>query len=253
MLENKMLLRAKNQQLSLGLFVNITDPKMIEIAAYAGFDFIRLDMEHNMVDISMVGEQIRTANAVGIPVVVRVPIWDDITRLLDYGADGVIVPGVRTKQDAIDVVNMAKYALLGQRGSATTGRATRYGAIPFKEYMKWANENVCLTLQIENKDALENIDEILSVPGIDMVASGKMDLSQSMGLAGEGGHPDVIAAENLIIRKTLETGRYPTMMAGTPKRVQELMNMGVYNVTLATDCGLILKCLKSHLEAFPAR
>lgn len=154
MLENQMLLRAKNKQLSLGLFVNITDPKMIEIAAYAGFDFIRLDMEHNMVDISMVGEQIRTANAMGIPVVVRIPIWDDITRVLDYGANGVIVPGVRTKQDAIDVVNMAKYAPLGQRGNAATGRATHYGAIPFKEYMKWANENVCLTLQIENKDAL---------------------------------------------------------------------------------------------------
>jgi 2-keto-3-deoxy-L-rhamnonate aldolase RhmA len=251
--DNVMLNRAANQQLSLGVFVNITDPKMIEIAAYAGFDFIRLDLEHNMVDMATLGNQILTANYIGIPVVVRTPILDDITRLLDYGADGVIVPGVRDRQDALEVVDMAKYAPLGQRGGAASGRCTKYGAIPFNEYTKTANDNVCLTIQIENKTALENIDDILSVQGIDMVASGKNDLAQSMGFAGQPGHPEVIAAENRIIRKALEYGKYPTMMAGTPARVQELMAMGVYNVTLGIDCGMILTALKKHLAAFPAR
>ncbi len=108
-------------------------------------------------------------------------------------------------------------------------------------------------MQIENKDSLANLDEILSVEGIDMVASGKNDLSQSMGYAGQPGHPQVIAAEDLIIKKALEYGKYPTMMAGTPKRVEELMEHGVFNVTIGTDCGMIMTAFKSTLAPYPSR
>jgi 4-hydroxy-2-oxoheptanedioate aldolase len=250
MKKNKMLEMPLNKQLSIGIFINIADPKMLEMAAIAGYDFIRVDTEHNLMDMTTTANLIRTANLMNIPVVVRIPVLDDVSKYIDFGADGVIIPGVKTREDAMAAVDAVKFYPLGQRGAAGTARCSWYGDIPIDEYMKVANEQVSLTLQIENKTAIENIDDILSVEGVDMVASGKNDISQALGFPGQPNHPDVIAVENFIIKKALEYGKVPTMMSGTPARVKELISMGVYSTTITTDCGLVLKALKANVKQF---
>lgn len=242
--------RAADGQVSLGLYVATTDPAIVEMAAYAGFDFIRIDCEHMLFDKSVVADMIRTANNIDLPVFVRVSSLDDITGLLDFGASGLIVPGVSSKEDALRAVGLTKYAPLGERGMSTCGRCLKYGHIAQKDYLSEANEQVSLIVQLETKEALANIDDILSVAGIDMVATGKSDLAQSLGVIGQPNHPQVVEAENIVVTKALEYGKIPTLMGDTPEKVAELIKRGVLCVTVGYDTKLILKALKDYMGKF---
>ena len=242
----------KNSQNSFGLYIAMTDPAIVEMAAYAGFDFVRVDCEHMLFDKSTVAEMIRTANNIGLPVFVRVSSLEDITGLLDFGASGIIVPGIKNKEEAQQVVNLAKYAPLGERGMSTCARCLKYGDIAGKDYRAGANDLISIVLQLESKEALENIDEILSVEGIDMIATGKNDLSQAFGVIGQASHPMVIEAENNVVKKTLEYGKIPALMATTPDRVAELIKKGVYCITIGYDTKLIFKALKEYIGKFKA-
>lgn len=106
---------------------------------------------------------------------------------------------------------------------------------------------VTLIVQIEDKSGLENIDDILSVPGVDMVATGKNDLSQALGFSGQNSHPDVLAAEDLVIRKALEHGKYPTLLVKNKKRIKELKEKGVLCFSLARDESLLFSAMKDKL------
>ena len=103
-------------------------------------------------------------------------------------------------------------------------------------------------MQIEDKAGLEHIDEILSVPGIDMVATGKNDLAQALGIPGQNTHPDVIAAEDMVIRKALEYGKYPTLLVKNKKRIQELYDKGVRCFSLARDESLLFSAMKDKVS-----
>lgn len=241
---------SRNKQVTLGLYIATTDPAIVEMAAYAGFDFVRIDCEHMLFDKSVVANMIRTANNIGLPIFVRVAGLDDITGLLDFGASGIIIPGITNKQEAIEAVNLVKYAPLGARGMSTCGRSLQYGNVAAKEYRSQANEKISLLIQLESKEALKNIDEILSVDGIDMVATGKNDLSQALGVMGQTSHPEVIEAENNVIAKALEHGKIPALMGDTPERVDELIKRGVFCVTVGYDTKLILKALKEYIARF---
>ena len=247
---NRLLQRAKEGKPSYGIFITMVDSKLVELAAYAGFDFIRIDCEHSMIDYTAVGNLIRTAKLLDLHVLVRTPNSADITKLLDHGADGIIFPDIKTKEQAQQIVDLVKFAPLGQRGISTNARNTRFGDIPINEYVKTANDEISLTVQIESREAFDNLDDILSVKGIDMIASGRNDLSQSMGFLGQASHPEVMEAEATIVRKTLACGKVPTMLANSPKRTKELQQMGVYVSVLATDTGIILKGWKNFLSEY---
>ena len=249
-MKNNLLVRTRNSESTYGMYLSIADPIMVELVAYAGFDFIRIDCEHMLFDGSMIANLIRTANAVDLPVMVRINSLDDITRILDYGASGFVIPDIKTKEQAIETVNLIKYAPLGQRGMMPHGRCIRYGEDSFKDYMKEANDLICLTVQIESKEGLDNIDEILSVEGIDMVTVGKLDLSQSLGITGQNTHPDIIAAENFVIQKAFEYNKFPSMMVSNVNRVREAEQMGVRCMTICYDSDFILKAFKNYVSQY---
>ena len=235
---------------TLGLYAGIADPSMAEIAALAGVDFIRLDCEHTLVDPSAVARFVIAADAADIPVHIRVSSSNDITRMLDCGARGIVVPGVRNKEEAQRAVSLVKYAPLGERGMASIARSLKFGETPFADYLKTANNETCLAIQIESREGLENLDEILSVEGVDMISTGKLDLSQALGVPGQAAHPDVLAAEEMVIAKTLEHGKIPTMLTPNPERAAAMRARGVCCLTLFYDTKFILQSFKAQVARY---
>ena len=233
-----------------GLYISLADPTTIELAAMAGFDMIRIDLEHSLFSQSELRELIRTSTALNLPVFVRVPSLSYVTALLDMGASGIIAPNIDSREAALEAIREVKYAPQGLRGMAGSQRNTKYGMIPLPKYAASANEDVLLCIQIESKKGIENIDEILALDGIDMVSSGRHDISQSYGLPGQNTHPLVLAAEETVLSKAIATGRYPVLLISSKKRRDELMQKGVRGFMVGRDSLLLRDAMKNTLAAY---
>ena len=231
-----------------GLFVNLNDPSVVEMAHLAGFDFIRIDLEHKMYDPATVLSLIRTADHLDMAVQVRISDVSEVTRLLDAGADGIVVPGATSVESVQEAIDAIKYYPLGERGISGDARWLDYGQYRFIQKYPEANDNVALILQMENKHAIAQMDEILSMEGVDMIATGRYDLSQALGMPGQNQHPDVLALEEKIIQKAIAHGKMPLILAGNAARVRELREMGVRAMTVTQDTKLLMNGLKQTLS-----
>jgi 4-hydroxy-2-oxoheptanedioate aldolase len=188
-----------------------------------------------------------------MPTLVRISSYSDITRLLDFGASGILVPDISSAEQAKEAVRLTKFAPLGERGMTNIGRCVRYGRIPLSEYCARANDEVCLAVQIESREGLERLDEILSVKGIDIVTTGRQDFSQSFGVPGQSSHPSIVDAENAVIRKAVAYGLFPLISAPTPEAMEELRAKGVYLCTICFDTQFIMKQFQELLAGYHAR
>lgn len=245
-----ILQKARAHEMTLGMYVSIADPVIVELAAGAGFDFVRIDCEHAMIDMQTVAHMIRAADAAALASQVRVASITDIPRLLDIGVQGIVVPGVKTREDALRAVELVKYAPLGERGMASVVRALNYGGTPLKEYATAANDTVNLTIQIESCEGLNNLEDILSVEGIDFVSSGKQDLSQALGVLGDARNPLVLEAEDQIIKAALAHGKIPTLLVNDAKRAEEMIKKGMSCLTVCYDVKVISAALRAQVEKF---
>ncbi|PTR05091.1 2-dehydro-3-deoxyglucarate aldolase [Nitrosospira sp. Nsp5] len=189
--------------LTIGSWVTLGHPAIAEIMAAAGFDWLVLDMEHSVLELSEVQMLIQVLDGQQCPAIVRLTSNhpDQIKRVMDAGAAGVMVPMVKTAADAEAAVQAVYYPPRGRRGVGLA-RAQGYGA-RFQEYRHWLEDNAIIVAMIEHIDAVNDIDSILSVPGIDAYIIGPYDLSGSMGRPGELDYPDVQSA----IEKVREAGR----------------------------------------------
>lgn len=206
-----MLARAIKDKLrrgepSLGSWMSMAHPSIAEILAMAGYDWVVVETEHTAIDVSEVLRLMIAIEQRGAVPLVRLA-WNDPIQakaVLDSGAAGVLVPMVNTRADAELAVRMTKYPPLGTRGVGLA-RAQGYGE-HFADYVRHANDDSLLIVIIEHKDAVANIEEILSVPGIDGTFIGPYDLSMSLGLPGQLGHPDCVAAKRRVLEATLAKG-----------------------------------------------
>ena len=183
--------KLKNNELTLGSWVTIGHPAVIDIMASAGFEWLVIDMEHTSIDLTMAHTLIATIQANGMKALVRVSKNEEviIKRILDMGADGIVVPMIKSKADALEAIDYAKYPPVGKRGVGLF-RAQKYG-LGFDDYKKWVYEELVIIAQIEHYEAVENIEEIITTDGIDGVIIGPYDLSGSMGYPGEYDREDV--------------------------------------------------------------
>lgn len=234
----------------LGIYLSLFDPTTVELAAQSGYDFARVDLEHTLMGMSELREMIRTATLVQLPVFIRVSSLESITAMLDMGADGIMVPGVNSVEMAQKAVALTKYAPLGCRGMAGSQRNTGFGEQKMKEYTVQANREVMLCIQIESREGLEQIDRILALEGIDMVSTGRLDLSQSLGLAGQNDHPEVLAAEDTIVRKAVQYGKLPILLVNTPERKDMLAEKGVRGFMTARDSLLLRNAMRNNVAMF---
>ena len=200
-----MQLKSKLSQgeLTIGSWITLGHPAIAEIMAAAGFDWLVLDMEHSVLELSEIQTLIQVLDGQQCPAIVRLTSNhpDQIKRVMDAGATGVMVPMVKSAADAKAAVQSVYYPPRGQRGVGLA-RAQGYGA-RFQQYRGWLEDNAVIVAMIEHVDAVKAIDEILAVDGIDAYIIGPYDLSGSMGRPGELDHPAVQSA----IAQVLEAGQ----------------------------------------------
>lgn len=251
MRENLLKKKIKNGESAIGTFVKLTDPAVPELLALAGFDFFVLDTEHVAVDREQLTNIVRAADAAGITPLVRVRENQQVEILqnLDLGYAGVQVPNVDTAQEARDLVSYVKYTPLGVRGLSPSVRACGYGTCGVQEYIDAANDNTLIVSHCETRTCVENLDEVLEVEGVDVIFIGPMDLSQSYGVPGRTGDPEVQTAIQTIISKTLASGKAVGTVAATPEAVRKLIGQGVQYILIASDQGMIVKWGKSAVDA----
>jgi 4-hydroxy-2-oxoheptanedioate aldolase len=189
---NTLKTRLKRGENVIGCWSMLGDPHVVELLSLAGFDYIVLDQEHGLGDPSTLSTQLQAMSATPTTGVVRVP-WNDhvyLKRVLDVGAEAVLIPSIDTAADARAAVAACLYPPAGRRGTASSSvRASSYGLAP--NYVASCAENLLIACQIESATAVENIDEILAVDGIDLIFIGPFDLSATVGQMGNLKHPEV--------------------------------------------------------------
>ena len=247
MYPNKMKQKLKTSKPAFGLSIMIPSPQLVEMAAKLGFDWVLIDCEHGTINPETVETLAMAAQANGITPIARPRTKSpaDIQQVMDRGVMGVQVPHVNTADDARAVVDAVKYHPVGKRGLAAGTRPANYGfGISQSEYVVEANRESLICVQFEDKEAIENADEILEVDDIDVFFIGPSDLSQSMGYPGQYDEPSVAHAIDSTFEKIVKAGQ----VAGTPgnaDKIKSVLDKGVlYTYTHAT------KLLGSGAEAF---
>lgn len=243
MRENRLKNKLRRGESAIGTFVKLTDAAVPELLALAGFDFFVLDTEHVAVDREQLTNIVRAADAAGITPIVRVRENNQVEILqnLDLGYAGVQVPNVDSPEGARALVSYVKYTPCGIRGLSPSVRACSYGTCGVQDYIDTANANTMIVSHCETKACVECIDEVLKVEGLDVIFIGPMDLSQSYGVPGKPGDPEVQAAIAAVTQKTLAAGKAVGTVAGTPEAAKKLMEQGVQYILLASDQGMIVK------------
>lgn len=231
-----------------GLFVSIPSPALVEIVGCAGYEFAILDTEHTLVSPQELENLIRAAEAVGLTPLVRVPEHDPgaILRALDAGAMGVVVPHVRGRTDVDSAIRAAKYAPEGMR-SLNGGRGPGFGLMDLADYTAMANAETMVVVMIEDAEAVDGIDDVLTGGGIDLVLEGAADLSQSYGVTWQTRHPVVRDA----VRRVAEAcARHDVPFCAIPRGTDdhaEWLARGVTTFVLGEERGLAARALRAHL------
>ncbi|CAG0953441.1 partial 5-keto-4-deoxy-D-glucarate aldolase, partial [Gammaproteobacteria bacterium] len=218
--------------------VMLPSPAVVEMCGYAGFGFVILDREHGAAGMETLENQVRAADAAGIPAIVRVPSRapDNILHAMDAGANGILVPHVITAEDAEAAVRAAHFPPRGSRGMTTTSRAGRHGLASPADYMARARSETVVICQIEDGAALQNVTAIARIPDLDAMFVGPADLSTSLGHPGEPAHPEVVAAVDRI-RLEVESAGGPALanFARTESDAASLVARGFPIVCLSSS------------------
>ncbi|MCC5808041.1 MAG: hypothetical protein JJU00_17065 [Opitutales bacterium] len=222
-----------------GTFLKTTDPAFAETAALAGLDFVIIDTEHGLASPADLHNLVRAAQAGGALPVVRVAANrpELIQTALDAAAGGVQVPGVSSVADARAVARAAYFSPKGQRGVCRYVRAARYSATPAQDYFA-AAQDVLTIVHIEGKEALEAADEIAAVEGIDICFIGPWDLSQSLGIPGEVGHPKMLEAISGLARRLRPKGKILGTFLDDTGNLAAFAEAGIQYFGYGTDVGL---------------
>lgn len=234
--------------LRYGLTLSLCDPISVEMAAMAGYGFVRIDWEHMLLDDCVIKQMIRIGHLLDIPVHIRVSGNANLTALIDLGITGIMIPRVSNRDIAERAVELVKYSPLGNRGMNSTARVLNFGITKFSDYFIEANDKVKLIVQIEDEGGVENLEAILTLPGVDMVATGRMDLSQALGVPGDTNNAQVIGMEEYIIRKTISYGKVPIIKAGNKERVLQLQDLGVRWFHIGRDESLLNNAIRQRIE-----
>jgi 2-keto-3-deoxy-L-rhamnonate aldolase RhmA len=229
--------RMKNGEVLIGSMIETPEPDVAELMSTLGFDWFWIDMEHCPLDYKNVQTILQAVNRSEAATLIRVP-WNDpvyIKRALDLGPTGVIVPWVNNRDEARRAVAACKYPPEGVRGCGPRRPVWYRG---FAEYVKEANEKVVVVVQIETSDALKNLREIISTPGVDGTMVGPADLSASLGHLGNPNDPEVVEAIRYVVKTHVGTKVCPGI-ASNPKDAEEHIGLGFRLVNVGSDLGFM--------------
>ncbi|MGI5857182.1 MAG: HpcH/HpaI aldolase family protein [Candidatus Merdivicinus sp.] len=222
-----------------GPFMKTGDPAFVEAAGYAGCDFAILDMEHGPTSLQEMQNNIRAAQVSGMVPIVRVPSLSEtaISQALDIGAAGVQIPQISTAEDAQEAVRAARYYPQGERGVCRFVRAAHYSSLERSAYFAEANQSLVI-IQLEGRQAVENLEGILNVDGVDILFIGPYDLSQSLGVPGQTTHPRVLAQMSEIVSRAKEKGVVLGTFTDSAETMKTWMEAGVRYLSYSVDVGI---------------
>jgi 2-dehydro-3-deoxyglucarate aldolase/4-hydroxy-2-oxoheptanedioate aldolase len=241
-------------QVCVGTCITFADPTVTE-ALCDLLDFVWIDMEHNPLTLEAVQGHIMATKGTATTPIVRVP-WNDpvlIKPVLDIGAGGIIVPLIRSADDARRAVAACKYPPEGIRGFGPR-RPSKYGRVGGPDFIRSANETISVIVQIEHVDAVNNIDDILAVPGLTALVIGPNDLSGSLGHMGEPRHADVIRTIEQVIARA-NRAKVPVGMAGggEPDELARWLDRGVSWLACGADFYFLVRAAGQFVEAARGR
>lgn len=224
----------------IGLWCTLPGSFTVEALATCGYDWLLIDTEHSPGDPLTVLPQLQAAAPYPVSAVVR-PASNDavlIKRILDFGAQTLLIPYVQNAQEARAAVDAMRYPPVGIRGVAGITRATRYGKIP--GYAARAEEELCLLVQAESRAALDEIEAIAAVDGVDGIFIGPSDLSSSLGHPGDPSHPDVIAAIEDAIRRIRKAGKPAGILTPDRSFARRCMDAGTVFTAVDVDANILI-------------
>jgi 4-hydroxy-2-oxoheptanedioate aldolase len=256
MRENRVKRILREGGLAFGAYVGgIADPQIVEIIGHAGFDAAFIDLEHTSFDLRDVQLMVMAAERMGIAPIVRTPGFDPafILRLLDMGVQGLQLPHIDNAAMAREAVKAVRYAPLGERGMMAGSRAADFGKVPAAAHMEQSNSEITLAVMIEDLTALDEIDEIASTEGIDLVVVGPADMSRALGVAGQTDHPRLVETINRVAAAVRKSGvtrlALPMNNPVFPRNAAQLRELGVgyANCSPAPEARL-LRSLQAQID-----
>jgi len=240
------------------MITEVRTPEIMRMMAVAGFDFVFIDTEHSPYNLETVTDMMRVGKAAGLVCLVRVPDCEYhlIARTLDAGAQGVMVPRVENREQVEEIIQAAKYPPWGKRGFAARPMITDYRKMTTRELVTELNEDTLIVIQIERKKAIEDIDQLVSVKGVDVALIGPFDLSISLGVPGELDHPLMLEA----IQRVVDTCEKHNVTSGVHLREMEHLlywkERGMRMLTYSADMAFIMsaateavKELRKHISS----
>jgi 4-hydroxy-2-oxoheptanedioate aldolase len=239
-------------QRQIGLWLALGSPTATEIVAGSGYDWLLLDLEHTMIDLGQVTDHLRAAKGGSAEMVVRVPWNDPVTfkRLLDAGVRSFMVPMVQSAQEARAAVAATRFPPHGIRGAAGNTRASNFARNP--SYMQRAHEEQCIVVQIETTRAVDAIEEIGAVDGIDGLFIGPNDLAASLGLVGRTTHPDVQELIARALAKIRSTGKGSGILNFVPAEARAFLQAGFTFIAVGSDSAIVARRSESLLQEIKA-
>lgn len=252
MIENTFKAALARGEPQVGLWLSLANPYTAELCATAGFDWLLIDGEHAPNDVPGILAQLQSVAPYRSHPIVRAVVGDValIKQLLDIGAQTLLVPMVDTPEQARQLVAATRYPPEGFRGDGSAiARVSRWGLIP--DYVERANREVCLLVQAETKLALENLEEICAVDGVDGVFVGPADLAASLGHRNNSGHPDVQAAIDGALRRIVASGKAAGILTSDPLQAKRYFDMGCTFVAAGLDARLLAVATRNLRAEFP--
>jgi 4-hydroxy-2-oxoheptanedioate aldolase len=235
----KKAIAAGRQQ--IGLWVSLASAYSTEIVAGSGFDWLLLDAEHSPNDPTTILPQLQAAAPYPVSPIVR-PAWNDkvlIKRYLDVGAQSLLIPYVQTEQEAAAAVEAIRYPTRGARGVAGLTRASRFGRVA--DYVKHVERELCLLVQIETRQGLDNLEKIARMDGIDGVFIGPADLAAGLGHLGEQGHPEVQSAIQDAIKRIKACGKPAGILTPDEATARRYIEWGTTFTAVGLDAGILAR------------
>jgi 4-hydroxy-2-oxoheptanedioate aldolase len=250
MYENRFKAGIKAGLPQIGLWCSLANNVSIEPIAGAGYDWILIDTEHAPNELTTVHGQLQAMAASTSSAIVR-PAWNDlvsIKRFLDIGAQTLLIPFVQNEAEARRAVEAARYPPHGIRGVSVATRANAFGRIP--DYFKRANDEICILVQIETRAALERIEAIAAVDGVDGIFIGPSDLAADLGHLGAAGHEEVKATISGAIARIRATGKAAGILAPLEADARRWLDEGCLFVAVGSDLGLLARGSEALLARF---
>lgn len=223
------------------MITTFRSPAIVPMMAAAGWDYLILDNEHNAFSSETIQTLALVASYEEVTLLVRIPSleYHHIARTLDLGVDGIVVPHVETGEEADTLVRSSRYFPRGERGASLSSKSARFPGIDVNDYLKWANKEILIVVQIETARGVSNADAILSTEGIAAVMIGPFDLSQSLGCPGETDNPEVESACEEVTRACNRNGVSSGIHIHSIADAGKWISRGMKFITCKTDAGLI--------------